>query len=164
MAEEKKEKLRTRRAGRECAMKYLFERLVNGSYNEITYDVLANTVENDGINYFERLVSDVSEKFNFLKDVVSSFILKYDSNRIYKIDLAILMIATNEILFYEDLPNKVAINEAIEISKIYSTDNSPSFINGILGSILEDADNLRGKYESIVDWWKKNFCWKKSWN
>ena len=149
MAEVKKQK--NRRASRECAMKYLFERLVNGSYNEITYDVLVNTLEDDGLLYFEKLISDVNEKFNFLKEIVSSFILKYNSDRIYKIDLAILMIASNEILFYEDLPDKVAINEAIEIAKVYSTDNSPAFINGILASVVNDSDNLRGKYESNVD-------------
>ena len=149
MAEIKKQK--NRRASRECAMKYLFERLVNGSYNEITYDVLVNTLEDDGLLYFEKLISDVNEKFDFLKEIVSSFILKYNSDRIYKIDLAILMIASNEILFYEDLPDKVAINEAIEIAKIYSTDNSPAFVNGILASVVNDSDNLRGKYESNVD-------------
>lgn len=149
MAEVKKQK--NRRASRECAMKYLFERLVNGSYNEITYDVLVNTLEDDGLLYFEKLISDVNEKFDFLKEIVSSFILKYNSDRIYKIDLAILMIASNEILFYEDLPDKVAINEAIEIAKVYSTDNSPAFINGILASVVNDSDNLRGKYESNVD-------------
>lgn len=150
MAEEKK-KLKTRRDSRECAMKYFFERLVNESYNNLTYELLKEPLQDDSLIYFERLVSDVNEKFDFLKNAVSNFSVKYDSNRIYKIDLSILMIATNEILFYEDLPNKVAINEAIEIAKIYSTDNSPAFINGILGSVIKDLDKLRGEYEGNVN-------------
>lgn len=153
MAEQNSKKLKTRRASRECAMKYFFERLVNESYNDLTYEVLQGMLLDDGLDYFERLVSDVNEKFDFLKQTVANYTLKYDANRIYKIDLSILMIATNEILFYQDLPNKVAINEAIEIAKIYSTDNSPIFINGVLGSIVKDSDKLRGEYESIVDWW-----------
>lgn len=164
MAEQNSKKLNTRRASRECAMKFFFERLVNGSYNDLTYEMLQNMLLDDGLEYFERLVSDVNEKFDFLKQTIASYAVKYDANRIYKIDLSILILATNEILFYQDIPDKVAINEAIEISKIYSTDNSPAFINGVLGAIVKDADKIRGEYESNVDWWKKNFGFKESGN
>ncbi|MDE6181997.1 MAG: N utilization substance protein B, partial [Eubacteriales bacterium] len=52
-----------------------------------------------------------------------------------KVDLAILRLAIFEILFEEDIPNKVAINEAIEIAKEYSSEKSYKFINGILANL-----------------------------
>ena len=52
------------------------------------------------------------------------------------------MIASYEILFCEDIPDKVSVNEAVEIAKIYSTDNSPSFINGVLAGVIRDKEEL----------------------
>jgi transcription antitermination factor NusB len=54
---------------------------------------------------------------------------------INKIDLAILRVATDELL-YSDTPPKVAIDEAVEIAKKYGGESSPSFVNGVLGTIL----------------------------
>lgn len=53
-----------------------------------------------------------------------------------RIDKAILRLAVNEVLFNNEAPVKVAINEAVELAKIYGADNSPRFINGVLGSIV----------------------------
>ena len=60
----------------------------------------------------------------------------WNYNRIAKIDLAILRVAVNEIYYLDDIPESVAINEAIEIANKYSTDASYKFINGILGTIV----------------------------
>lgn len=56
-------------------------------------------------------------------------------NRIGKVELAILRVAVYEILFDEDVPNKVAINEAIELAKRYGTEEAPAFINGVLAKV-----------------------------
>lgn len=61
--------------------------------------------------------------------------------KINKIDLAILRSAAFEILF-TDIPPKVAIDEAVEIGKTYGGESSPSFINGVLGTILERKTNV----------------------
>ena len=53
------------------------------------------------------------------------------------VDKNILRIAIQEIILDEQIPERVAINEAIEIAKLYGTENSPKFINGVLGSIFE---------------------------
>lgn len=57
-------------------------------------------------------------------------------NKINKLDLAVLRQATYELL-YTDTPPKVIIDEAVEIAKLYGSDNSGSFVNGVLGTILE---------------------------
>ena len=77
--------------------------------------LLIETVENNK----EEIIGDIK---TFAKDSYS---------RIYYIDLAILMLATAEIK-YNITPKEVAVNEAVEIAKIYSTDQSPNFINGFL--------------------------------
>ena len=51
-----------------------------------------------------------------------------------------LRMAVYELKWGEDIPQKVAINEAIEIAKVYSTDKSPKFINGILGNIAKSIE------------------------
>ena len=52
-------------------------------------------------------------------------------------NLAILYMATYEILFEEEIPNKVTVNEAIELAKKYGDDNAPSFINGVLNNLIK---------------------------
>jgi N utilization substance protein B len=61
---------------------------------------------------------------------------KWKLSRMPKTDLAILRVATVEILFMEKIPDAVAANEAVELAKVYGTEESPRFINAILGSII----------------------------
>ena len=63
----------------------------------------------------------------------------WSTDRFASADLAILSVACYEMLFDENIPEGVAINEAVEIAKIYGGDDSPSFINGILGNISAAA-------------------------
>jgi N utilization substance protein B len=64
----------------------------------------------------------------------------WEINRLAKIDLCVLRIAIYEILFRPDIPVEVSINEAIEISKKYSSSQSSKFVNGVLGSIVRSTD------------------------
>ncbi len=59
--------------------------------------------------------------------------------RMPKVDLSILRLATYEILFSDEVPDSVAINEAVELAKKFSGDESPAFINGILGKVAEKS-------------------------
>lgn len=69
--------------------------------------------------------------------LISEFAFGWDIERLFKIDKDILRIAITEIAFIKDAPHKVAIDEALELAKKYSTDDSPSFINGILARVVE---------------------------
>lgn len=60
--------------------------------------------------------------------------------RLAKADVTVLRLAIYEILFDEKIPSGVAVNEAVEIAKKFGTDNSPSFVNGVLGSIVRDLE------------------------
>lgn len=136
-----------RRLAREAVMKYFFERLVNGNMdNSYTEDNLLATLDKDSRKFFSTICEGVNLRFDFLRNIVGNYVKTFDSDRIYKIDLALLMMATHEIVFSQT-PDKVAVNEAVEIAKIYSTDNSPKFINGVLASIINDKEAIEKAYE-----------------
>ncbi len=69
--------------------------------------------------------------------MIGEFAFGWDLDRIFKIDRDILRIAISELAFIKDAPHKVVIDEALELAKKYSTDDSPSFINGILARVVE---------------------------
>ena len=78
------------------------------------------------------------------KDKIDELINKYAKNwsvnRMPKVDLSILRLAICELVFIEEIPSKVSINEAIELAKLYCDDKAPKFINGILGSVVNEFE------------------------
>lgn len=80
-------------------------------------------------------IEENKEKLDFL---IESQLVKWKLNRISKVNLSILRISTYEILFAEDVPGKVSINEAIELCKKYSDNKSVSFINGVLDKVYKN--------------------------
>ncbi len=64
---------------------------------------------------------------------------KWELSRLSKVSIAILKLATYELL-YKEIPYKVVINEAVELAKTYGDDNAPAFVNGILASIVKNND------------------------
>jgi N utilization substance protein B len=65
-------------------------------------------------------------------------------DKLNKVDLAILRLATHELNF-SDTPPKVVIDEAVELAKEFGSENSPSFVNGVLGNILKQVEEKKGK-------------------
>jgi len=62
----------------------------------------------------------------------------WDVPRLSRVDLAIMRLAVYELCYTADIPPKVTLNEAVELAKAYSTDESPAFINGVLGKIVAE--------------------------
>lgn len=91
-------------------------------------------------------ISKITTEFNAHKDEIDAQIKKFafgwDINRLVKMDKDILRIAICELLFVQDAPVKVVIDEALELCKKYSTDDSSSFVNGILGKVVLE-NNLK---------------------
>ena len=79
-----------------------------------------------------------------IDSLIEKYAVSWSVSRLSKVDLALLRLSINEILYVDDVPEKVSINEAIELSKIFSTDEAPSFINGILGRFSKEKENMRG--------------------
>jgi N utilization substance protein B len=70
--------------------------------------------------------------------LIKSRVANWEVSRLAVIDKIILRISICELLYFEDIPPKVSINEAIEIARRYSTEKSDKFVNGVLDSILDD--------------------------
>ena len=73
-----------------------------------------------------------------LNEVIEENLKSWNIKRIAKTDLAILQLAVYEILYREDIPDSVVINEAVDLGKEHGTDDSGSFINGVLGRIVRE--------------------------
>ena len=95
------------------------------------------TIEN---KFVFDIVKGVIEKKDELDLIINKNMTKWKIERLAKTDQAILRIATYEI-FFTETPDIVCINEAIELSKIYSDDKVKNLINGVLDSVLKEKEN-----------------------
>jgi transcription antitermination factor NusB len=85
--------------------------------------------------YAERLAAGVAEHFSPIDEKISQYATNWQLKRMALIDRNILRLGAYEILFAEDIPPKVAINEAVELAKKYGDMESGKFVNGILDKI-----------------------------
>jgi N utilization substance protein B len=145
----------TRRKGREIALQVLYQiEMSNLPAKEALAQYRNHFIEassdEEGASSFED-VKDLEEAFNFASDLVLGIeknrnfidekIKEYTRNwsfdRLNTTDKNILRIAIFEMFFRPDIPEVVSINEAVELAKLYGTDDSPAFVNGILDSIYK---------------------------
>ena len=83
------------------------------------------------------LVTDILPSLQTLDDAIKQAAPEWPVDKIAKIDLAILRLATYELLIQKTEPPKVVIDEAVELAKEFGNENSPKFVNGVLGTILK---------------------------
>ncbi len=130
----------SRRVGREYAMRVLYA-------SEMTKDPVNKVINNELIGqltteknqkFSMALINTYSDHIEELDTIIKDKALNWEFNRIAVIDKVLLRIGICELLYFEDIPPKVTINEAIEIAKKYSTEKSGKFVNGILDAILQD--------------------------
>lgn len=95
--------------------------------------------DNAQYEYLKTIVNGVVEKEDVLDELIKKYAIGWNINRISRIARAILRVAAYEILHYEDVPESVAINEAVELTKKYDTKETAAFVNGILGSIVRES-------------------------
>ena len=110
--------------------------------NQINSYIEENNIKQDeDINYIKNIVNGVQKEEESLMNLISeNLAAKWTIERISKVDLVLLKLAIFEIK-NTDIPYKVAINEAVELAKMYGDDNSKVFINGVLASIVNKTDN-----------------------
>ena len=137
-----------RKTARENAFKLIFEKLINEDSDELGYAALTEGLDENDKNFLDTLLCGVENEKEFLKSVVSRFLRGFNLDRIYKIDLAILYVSCYEILFLTDVPDKVSVNEAVELAKTYSTDKSPAFVNGVLAGVIADKEEILNERNS----------------
>lgn len=90
------------------------------------------------LNYVYKVCDIYEQKHQEIDEAIDKYAKNWSIMTMPKVDVAILRLAIAEITFIDSIPEKVSINEAIEMAKMYCDDKSPKFINGVLGSYLND--------------------------
>lgn len=86
-------------------------------------------------NYITAKCNDIVAHLEEIDAVINEVAEGWKTSRMGKVDLTLLRLAVYEMKYDEDVPEGVAINEAVELAKKYGTDESPAFVNGILGKL-----------------------------
>ena len=125
---------------RELAFKLIFERLfVKNSY---TFDeeFFASLKKEEDKEFAKNIVLEFEKNRENLTSIISSNLVGYEIDRVYKTDLALMFEALTEILYLQT-PPQIAINEVLNLAKKYSTNKSSRFINGVLSSVIKNINN-----------------------
>ncbi|MDH5186102.1 MAG: transcription antitermination factor NusB [bacterium] len=128
-----------RRRARECATQVFYRYdLVNESLDK----TVPETIQKQNLNpesteYFTRLVLNTVKHLSEIDNCIQRYLKGWTLERLATIDRTILRIACCELLFFPDIPPKVSINEAVDIAKKYSDDESGRFVNGVLDAVYK---------------------------
>ena len=122
-------------------MAYAYEMTNQGGSlvdDNINIDNSLNDQSEDIAIYSKKIVNTCVENIKDIDSLITSKSANWDINRIAFIDKIIIRLALTEMMYFDEVPPKVSIVEAVEISKEFSTKDSSSFINGILDSIYNE--------------------------
>jgi transcription antitermination protein NusB len=112
-----------------------------------TEDEAQLTQEKDQISpqYVMELVEGTLQHKQQIDTLLADYLKGWQMDRLSRVDKEILRLATYEMVYREDVPSKVVVNEAIEMAKNFGTEESGKFVNGVLGKMIKDLDSLREK-------------------
>lgn len=122
----------SRRDARDIAFKLIFEYAFNGRENNEEFEEYTAGLNADDNSYVKEVYFGVVSHYDEIISKISEHIEKFSVERLYKADLAILLLAVYEICFISSIPYKVSVDEAINLAKNYSTEKSSKYINGVL--------------------------------
>lgn len=132
----------SRRKARELALQTLFQLDYNSTETEQALAVVleeSGEVTDSTRNYAQSIIQGTRQHLSEVDKIISDVSIEWKLDRMAGVDRNIARIAVYEMNFgNEDLPPNVVINEAVELAKLYGTDESSRFINGILGSLVKN--------------------------
>ncbi|GAB3080810.1 MULTISPECIES: transcription antitermination factor NusB [unclassified Phycicoccus] len=133
-----------RSKARKRAIDILFEAEQRGlNARDLLADRLAKPVTEAPLNqYTADLVEGVVSHWTDINELLSTYSQGWTIERMPSVDRAILRLGAYEILYTDDIPDGVAISEAVELATSLSTDDSPKFVNGLLGRLAEVKPTL----------------------
>ncbi|MBC3192569.1 transcription antitermination factor NusB [Pseudonocardia sp. C8] len=136
--------MRARTKARKRALDILFESEARG---EAPLEVLAARRETDDAppvqDYAARLVEGVATHRERIDQLIAEHAEGWSVDRMPAVDRGLLRIGVYELLWVDDVDDPVAITEAVELARTLSTDDSPRYVNGVLGQISDIAEHLR---------------------
>lgn len=129
-----------RRLAREMVLKTLFQLDIGKVDLDLALETVLEDEESGWVKEFVRsLVKGTLENANKIDQTINGFAHGWTIDRMAGVDRNILRLAVYEIMFLDEIPSAVSINEAVELAKIYGTEESPKFINGILGNLVKSV-------------------------
>ena len=141
----------SRRLAREYAIQFLFsfdfnrneelESLIEGFFELKEHDI--DTEKNEKLSNSDKqfaldIIQGSLSKLEAIDEIIKQSTIGWKKERIAKVDLAVWRLAIYELLYRDDIPESVTANESIELSKKFSTEESGSFVNGVLGKIIRE--------------------------
>jgi N utilization substance protein B len=147
-----------RHLARTIAMQTLFVWDFNGQKTEMVESLISDNFANfapnfDDGGFVKDLVMGVITKVTELDDLIRKHATEWPLDQITCVDRNVLRLGIYELLYCENIPSRVAINEAIEVAKSFGGDSSGKFINGVLGAIYNDLpeDKKRDNKEEFEE-------------
>lgn len=128
-----------RKDAREAAFKIVFAEQFAEADSRFKAEIYkkANLTE-DERKFAQKLVSLTEENREELSAIISDKVTRFSQERIYPVDRAILFVALAEILYVDEVPNVVSVDEAVGLARLYSTENSAGFVNGVLAGVINE--------------------------
>lgn len=134
--------MKTRHEARVVALQALFEiDLANHDVNRVLAQRLEEAqLPDNGVQFATEIISGVLGQRAHLDQIIAKIAPDWPVEQLAIIDRNVLRIAILEILTGGETPLKVAINEAVELAKLFGSDSAPRFVNGVLGTLVKDKD------------------------
>ena len=130
----------TRKAARDLLFKLLYQSEFQNEKASSLYDIAEseNKIDEKSKEYILSALDGIEGNFESINKIISEKSDGWKLNRISKISISCLRLGIFEILFNPEIPDTVAINEAVGIAKLYEGEEAASFVNGILSSVIKD--------------------------
>lgn len=126
----------SRKEAREFAMQTIFQLDAQKELNTAELEKHFNGKQfGTQTKYIKTVLGKLLENIEHVDEIINNADSGWTTERMAKPDVAVIRIAVAEMLYLDDVPNAVAINEAVNLSKLYGTEQSPKFVNAVLGKI-----------------------------
>ena len=137
----------SRKTAREVTMKLAFARMFDGECEETYQEVLDKSGINEApteedIIYSQEVLNGIEEHEADIDALIDEIAIGWRIERMPKVDLSVLRVAIYEMVYRDDIPHGVSINEAVELAKQFGGERSSAYINGMLGTL---AKRLEGE-------------------
>ena len=130
-----------RRDARDAVYKILYADLFNDNDEGFEKEIFGESkLSKEDSEFARSLLNVINEHKSEIEETISSYAKGYKFERLYSTDKCALYIAVAELKYFADVPNVVAIDEALSLVRKYSTDESLNYVNGILASLKKDLE------------------------
>ena len=130
-----------RRDARDAVYKILYADLFNDNDEVFEKEMFGESkLSKEDLEFARSLLNVINEHKSEIEEIISSYAKGYKFERLYSTDKCALYIAVAELKYFADVPNVVAIDEALSLVRKYSTDESLNYVNGILAALKKDLE------------------------